>query len=1377
MSRKRGTLSRSARVFFIRRFLGVISQHSISASIAAGIGLTSCLVVAGSIGWPRAWPQATEPPNIIRLRQEWFYNQRAYPLKRIPPGARIRALRQLRQMRPLRRRLKERNAWTSSRATSASSGAGAMLSSTQWTPIGPQPTDNSFLGLSFSPVSGRVTALAVDPTNPDVVYLGAAEGGVWKTTDGGSTWTPLLDNQPSLAVGSIAIDPSNPSAIYVGTGEENFNYDAYFGAGILKSTDGGATWTHISGPFASPYGSGPDQGGAYIGALAVSPSNSSLVLAAAYFASSSSASGLYISRDSGQTWSQALSGPPATSIVFDPTNGNVAYAAFTDWGVYKTTNAGLSWSPENGAAPHTLTFLNSLRISLAIDPKNSGTLYAAVASMPDSKGSITVMGFFKTVDGGANWTAIWTPTTSASPTFPSTYCDPSDEPGQCAYDNVVAVDPGSSSVFIGGSAEGSAPGVGVVWRSEDGGSSWTDTDPPPSSASTQALHPDVHAIAFAADGSRMYVGTDGGVWSTPNVTTSPVVWTSLNNSLALTQFYPGMSILPSNIGLAFGGTQDNGTQEYGGEPGWAAIPPCGDGGWTNLAGTSSPAILYWSCAFGQGLWSFNFVTQSIAKIDSGINSSDRADFIPPFVMDASDPQTLYFGTYMVYQSVDGGNTWNIISSDLTSGPPAFLTTLAVAPSDPATVYAGSSDGHIAKTTTAKSGASGGWSDLSNGSILPRRWVTQIAVDPKTATTAYVTFSGFSGFSDNAGHVFATSNGGASWTDISGNLPNIPVNDIVVDPDVANTLYIATDIGVFMTSDNGGTWNPVNDGLPNVAVLSLKLNEASRVLRAGTHGRSAWDLFVPANLPVAGFSTAAVDFGPQFVNSSSQAQTVMLTNQGAASMTVNGISVTGANASDFTENNNCPSTLAAGASCNITLTFTPAATGTLTANLQASDNAPASPQLVYLTGQGIILAVSVSPARLTFANQNVGSTSAAQAVTLTNTGQGQITVSGISLTGTNPGDFKETDNCVGAVAVGASCAINVTFTPTAPLTRTAILNIVDDAAGSPQMVSLTGTGVGPTANLSSTSLGFSGQIVKTTSAAQIVTLSNMGNANLAISSLTVSGPDSGDFAITASGTSCSSAHPVAPETSCTISVTFTPSASGVRTAMLAIADNASGSPQSVSLAGTGEDFTVAVASGTSSADTVAAGATANYQISVTPASGFNQAITVDCAGAPSLATCTVMPPTVTPDGTHAVTVKVVVTTAAPTLAPGGTPNQPFLPPRDTDRFLPWLCGMLGLLAIGRLWAEGRNVGAARRMRRRNFDRKTAGTGIETLLSRWRLLAPFAAILMGVAMWASCGGSGGSFVSRSPGTPAGTYTLTVTGSSGSLTHSTTLTLTVE
>jgi len=193
--------------------------------------------------------------DAIRIRREWFYNQRAYPHKHIARGVRLKALEQLRAIEQQKgRRAAETTQRTfsvssflssrsSTRTTTAGQTSATALSSTQWTLIGPQPTSTQS---AFNPVSGRVTAMAVDPTNPDVVYLGATEGGVWKTTDGGSTWTPLTDNQASLAVGSIAIDLSNPQIIYVGVGEENFNGDAYFGAGILKSTDGGSTWTQIA---------------------------------------------------------------------------------------------------------------------------------------------------------------------------------------------------------------------------------------------------------------------------------------------------------------------------------------------------------------------------------------------------------------------------------------------------------------------------------------------------------------------------------------------------------------------------------------------------------------------------------------------------------------------------------------------------------------------------------------------------------------------------------------------------------------------------------------------------------------------------------------------------------------------------------------------------------------------------------------------------------------------------------------------------------------------------------------------------------------------------------------------------------------------------
>jgi hypothetical protein len=230
--------------------------------------------------------------------------------------------------------------------------------------------------------------------------------------------------------------------------------------------------------------------------------------------------------------------------------------------------------------------------------------------------------------------------------------------------------------------------------------------------------------------------------------------------------------------------------------------------------------------------------------DIGI-TPEPTSFIPPMVMDPSNSSTLYFGSFRVYQTTDGAATWTPISPPLTSN--GTLTTIAVAPSNSNTVYAGSDDASVAVTTNASAGANSTWSLINSPS--PRS-VTDIAVDPASSTTTYVTYSGFSGFVDTVGHVFKTTNGGASFTDVSGNLPNIPVNAIVVDPDIANTLYIATDIGVFTTGTGGTTWTTLGRGLPNVAVIGLALHRASRTLRAGTHGRSAWDLSVPA---LSGFS--------------------------------------------------------------------------------------------------------------------------------------------------------------------------------------------------------------------------------------------------------------------------------------------------------------------------------------------------------------------------------------------------------------------------------------------------------------------------------------------------------------------------------------------
>jgi len=222
---------------------------------------------------------------------------------------------------------------------------------------------------------------------------------------------------------------------------------------------------------------------------------------------------------------------------------------------------------------------------------------------------------------------------------------------------------------------------------------------------------------------------------------------------------------------------------------------------------------------------------------NGINTTDDSQFIPPFVMDPSNSLRLYFGASRVYQTTDGASSWSAISGDLAE---YGLTAIAVAPSGSNTVYAGGY-GQLYVTTNALSGANATWSSIMAG--LPDLSITQIAVNPNNSLVAYVTLSGFN-FGDGGGHVYQTTNGGLNWTNVSGDLPDIPVNDLVIDPDTPNTLYVATDIGVFRTVDAGESWLPLASGLPYVVVNSLKLHEPTRTLRAATYGRGAWDLWIP-----------------------------------------------------------------------------------------------------------------------------------------------------------------------------------------------------------------------------------------------------------------------------------------------------------------------------------------------------------------------------------------------------------------------------------------------------------------------------------------------------------------------------------------------------
>jgi hypothetical protein len=321
----------------------------------------------------------------------------------------------------------------------------------------------------------------------------------------------------------------------------------------------------------------------------------------------------------------------------------------------------------------------------------------------------------------------------------------------------------------------------------------------------------------------------------------------------------------------------------------------------------------------------------------------------------------------------------------------------------------------------------------------------------------------------------------------------------------------------------------------------------------------------SNAPIVSLSATSLNPGWYAVGTTSGPEHLWVTNSGNATLTITSVTLTGANASDFALTNSCGSSLAAGAECLVSFTFTPSAPGTRTASLNIADNAAGSPQTVTLTGTGTGTgpAASVSPTSLTFASQAVGATSAAQTLTLSNTGNAALSITSVAVTGTNASDFAQTNTCGSSVAAGANCTISVTFTPAATGTFTAAVTLTDNAAGSPQTVSLSGTVGSVAANISPSSLTFGDESVDMTSSPQTVTVDNTGSAALSITSIAFTGADPADF--TAVDT-CSPS--VAAGGTCTIAISFMPAASGAVTAALTITDSATGSPQSVALTGTG-----------------------------------------------------------------------------------------------------------------------------------------------------------------------------------------------------------------
>ena len=709
-----------------------------------------------------------------------------------------------------------------------------------WTELGPNPIPNGQVvtgpGLA---VSGRTVAIAVHPTNPNIVYVGAAQGGLFRSTDGGATWTPLLDNAMSLAIGAIAIAPSQPDTIYVGTGEPNFSADCFFGVGIYRITNASTASPVVSGPFNKNGASADVFTGTSVGKIAVDPTNPDNIFVATTFGiggisggfpSPIPAFGIFrctnattaspvFTRLSGVGSSNSLN---ITDVVVDPGDPNRVVVAASDpfgvggAGIYLTTNA-LDATPIFGL---TQAVTGTDRVELTINRVGGTT--AVFAATGEGNGRV-----YRSLTGGASFTTQIT----------NGYCG-----GQCFYNVAIAVDPGDANrVYLGGTGT-----TATFAFSTDGGTSFTNSE--------SGLHTDSHVIAVAPSlPSTVYFGSDGGIYKS---TDSGATWSTLNNGTYRATQFMSVAVHPTDPNFSIGGTQDNGTNFYMPNATWTRAD-FGDGGYSLIdqnAPDTTNVRMYHTYFNATTLEGYATVANTGSAMDgswtfrgcnsvagNGIPCGGAVLFYAPLEQGPGNPNTTYYGANILYRSSDTGLNHTPVSQ--TFGVP--ISAIGISPQNDNVRIVGIRNGGIFGTTTG----SAALTNLDTGNAVPNQFIARAVIDPNNVNTAYVTLSGFG--VTNVWKTTNLNNAPPTWVAAAGSggntLPQAPVNGFIVDPTNSNALYAGTDIGVFTSTDGGANWTPFGTGLPRVAVFDVAIQPTSRTLRIATHGRGMWQIALPGAL--------------------------------------------------------------------------------------------------------------------------------------------------------------------------------------------------------------------------------------------------------------------------------------------------------------------------------------------------------------------------------------------------------------------------------------------------------------------------------------------------------------------------------------------------
>ena len=703
---------------------------------------------------------------------------------------------------------------------------------------------------------GRVAAATGVPSRPNEFYFGAVNGGVWKSIDAGRVWTPVFDSQSIASIGAISVAPSAPDTVYVGSGESTLRDSTGFGNGMYKSTDGGATWTHI--------GLEDTQ---HIGKIAIDPRNPSVVFVAAigHLYAPNAERGVFRTRDGGRTWQKVLfKGPDvgAVEVVIDPTNSNVVYAGLWNtrrppWytyaptngpggGIFKSTDGGDSWTQlTNGLPPQGIG-----KTGIAVAPGNPRRVYAVVDCLVPEPGAAAAPatptaagrggapapppmqgGFFRSDDAGATWTrlssdqALW---------------------GRGWYFEHITVDPQNADIIY-------VPNVAVN-RSMDGGHTWVALRGSPGGD-------DYHQPFVSPDDpNTMIVASDQGAIITRNArTTDPrdVTWSSWLNQ-------PTAQIYHVSVDYRFpywvtGAQQDSGAVAVRSRGKFAEIStrdwePIGAGGESGYTAGDSlhPGIIFGGTGQHWDLEN-NIAIRGTAEPAVPEGETARADWTQPLVFSRADPRALYYANQYLFKTTDGAKSWTRISPDLTRPDPGIPSTLdaagaaqvdrngkrgviyTVAPSPlrASTIWIGTDDGLIQLTTND----GGSWQNVTPSALTPWSRVTMIDASHFDPNTAYASVDRHQ-LQDFEPYVYRTRDGGKTWQKITRGLPpGVYVHVVKEDPGRRGLLFAGTERGAFMSLDDGDSWEPLQLNLPVTSVRDFEVYGNDLIV--ATHGRGFW----------------------------------------------------------------------------------------------------------------------------------------------------------------------------------------------------------------------------------------------------------------------------------------------------------------------------------------------------------------------------------------------------------------------------------------------------------------------------------------------------------------------------------------------------------